>query len=310
MSKISFVIPCYRSENTIERVIDEIQTTMLQRADFPYEIICVNDCSPDHVDDKLAELARKDVRIKVIEFAKNAGKHAAVLAGHAVADGDYIVDLDDDFQCPAYEVWKLIDPLIADECDLATAMYTVKKEAGYKRMGSKINAWMTCIMLEKPKNLRFENFLAMKRFVSDEMIKYTNPFPYLEGLICRVTNRVKMVPMEERERGDNHTTGFTLRKSIALWMNGLTAFSVKPLRVASIIGFLFAAIGFIWGFVIVIRKIISPEILLGYSSLAAILLCSSGLIMLMLGIIGEYIGRIYICINLSPQYVIKKTINL
>lgn len=310
MSKISFVIPCYRSENTIERVIDEIQTTMQQRADFPYEIICVNDCSPDHVDDKLAELAGKDTRIKVIEFAKNSGKHAAVLAGHAAADGDYIVDLDDDFQCPAYEVWKLIDPLIADECDLATAMYTVKKEAGYKRMGSRINAWMTCIMLEKPKNLRFENFLAMKRFVSDEMIKYTNPFPYLEGLICRVTNRVKMVPMEERERGDDHATGFTLRKSIALWMNGLTAFSVKPLRVASIIGFLFAAIGFIWGFVIVIRKIISPEILLGYSSLAAILLCSSGLIMLMLGIIGEYIGRIYICINLSPQYVIKKTINL
>lgn len=310
MSKISFVIPCYRSEATIERVINEVESTVSQRPEYEYEIICVNDFSPDDVGKVLAQIANKNDKVKVIEFAKNAGKHAAVLAGHRCAGGDYIVDMDDDYQCPAYELWKLIEPLEMDECDIATAKYYEKKEARYKKIGSTVNAWMTYIMLEKPKGLRFENFLAMKRFVSDEMIKYNNPYTYLEGLMCRVTTRVKMVPMEERERGDNNASGFTLKKSISLWCNGLTAFSVKPLRVASIIGCVFAVLGFLWGIIIIIRKFMNPGIPLGYSSLAAILLCSSGLIMMMLGIIGEYIGRIYICINMSPQYVIKNTINV
>lgn len=310
MTLLSFVIPCYRSEKTIEKVIDEIIDTVAQREGYDYEVIAVNDCSPDGVYEVLRRIAAANRRVKVINFAKNMGKHAAVLAGYAAARGDYIVNLDDDYQCPTYELWKLLEPVERDECDYATAKYTVKKEVWYKRAGSNLNVWMSHIMLGKPMNLRFENFSVMKAFVAKEVIRYRNPYPYLEGLVLRVTRRIKCVPMEQRERGDDNTSGFTLKKSISLVMNGLTAFSVKPLRMASLCGVVFAILGFIMGIVIIVRRLVNPAVPMGYSSMVSILLFSSGLIMLMLGLIGEYLGRIYICINDSPQYVIRETINL
>lgn len=310
MTLISFVIPCYRSENTIEMVIDEIRNTVREREGYDYEIVAVNDCSPDHVYDVLAKLAKEDSKVKVINFAKNMGKHAAVIAGYSVVSGQYVVNLDDDYQSPVNELWKLMELVESDECDCATAEYFVKRESLVKRIGSNINLKMSEIMLEKPKGLRMENFSVIKAFVAKEIINYKNPYPYLEGLTFRVTNRIKSVKMEQRDRGDDNVSGFTLRKSISLILNGLTAFSVKPLRIASLCGVIFAGLGFGYGVYTIIRKLIHPEILLGYSSLLSVLLFSSGLIMVMLGLIGEYIGRIYICINDSPQYVIRNTINL
>ena len=310
MTLLSFVIPCYRSEKTIEKVVDEIIATVAQRADYDYEIICVNDCSPDGVIHVLERLAAQNPKIKVIDFAKNMGKHAAVLAGYAAALGEYVFDLDDDCQSPVYELWRLLEPVERDECDYATAKYSMKREKLYKRLGSDVNLMMSRIMLEKPKDLRFENFNAMKAFVAKEVTAYKNPYPYLEGLVLRITRRIATVPMEQRERGDDNATGFTLRKSINLLTNGLTSFSVKPLRAASICGMLMALIGLVFSVVVVIRKLLHPEILVGYSSLMAVFLITSGMIMLMLGMIGEYIGRIYICINDAPQYVIRRTINI
>ena len=166
------------------------------------------------------------------------------------------------------------------------------------------------ILIDKPQGFRFENFSIMKRFVADEIVKYRNPYPYLEGLILRVTRRISSVPMEQRERADDNKSGFTFIKSVSLLTNGLTAFSVKPLRFATVVGCAFAIIGFIWGLYTVIHKFVRPDVPIGYSTIAAVLLLSSGMIMFMLGMIGEYIGRIYICINDSPQYVIKETINI
>ena len=311
MSKLlSFVIPCYRSEKTIEKVINEIIEVVSKRPEYDYEVITVNDCSPDNVYEVLCKLAMDNVKIKVVNFAKNMGKHAAVLAGYSVAKGDYIVNLDDDYQCPVYELWKLVDPVDNDECDCTTAKYYKKKESLFKRMGSKVNHKMSTVLLEKSKNMVFENFSVMKAFVAKEIINYKNPYPYLEGLILRTTNKIKMVEMDERERSDDNASGFTFRKSLSLLSNGLTAFSVKPLRIASFCGILFAIIGFAYGAYTIVNKIIHTNIQVGYSSTMAIILFTTGLIMLMLGIIGEYLGRIYICINDSPQYVIRNTINI
>ena len=307
---LSFVIPCYRSENTVEKVINEIIEIVSQRKAYDYEIIAVNDRSPDNVLQVLERLAAQNPKIKVVDLVKNMGKHAAVLAGYSFVRGDYVIDLDDDCHSPTYELWKLLEPVEHDECDYATAKYSVKREKFYKRIGSDLNVLMGHIMLEKPISLRFENFNAMKAFVAKKATEYKNPYPYLEGLVLRITNRIMCVPMEQRERGDDNPTGFTLKKSLHLFTNGLTAFSVKPLRVASVSGVVFAVLGIIFTIVTVVRKILNPDILVGYSSLMAVLLVSSGMIMVMLGIIGEYIGRIYICINDSPQYVIRKTINL
>ena len=307
---LSFVIPCYRSEQTIHKVVEEIVETVSQREGYDYEIICVNDCSPDGVYRELVKLATENTRIKVIDFSKNMGKHAAVLAGLSYARGAYIVNLDDDYQCPVCELWRMMEPIEADECDFVTANYPKKKQSLFKNFGSWVNLWMASVMLEKPKSLRFENFSVMKRFVRDEIVKYDKPYPYLEGLIYRVTKRIAVVQMEERERGDDKATGFTLRKSFSLWVNGFTAFSVKPLRIATLVGFLFSMIGFFFGAALVIRKLLRPEVLLGYTSTVAIQLFVGGLIMVMLGLIGEYIGRIYICLNNTPQYVVKRTLNL
>lgn len=307
---LSFVIPCYRSEKTIELVVNEIISVVGEREEYDYEIIAVNDSSPDGVYTVLCGLAESNNKIKVVNLTKNMGKSSAMLAGYAFAKGDYIVNLDDDYQCPVNELWRLLSPLEEEDYDCSTANYKEKKESLFKRIGSDINLKMSEIMLEKPKGCRFENFSIMKRYVCEEIIQYKNPYPYIEGLVFRITNKVAYVPMEERNRADDKASGFVFSKSLSLFINGFTAFSVKPLRVATFIGLLFSMVGVLWGIYIVIRKLIHPEILMGYSSLSSILLVSTGMIMFMLGIVGEYIGRIYICINDSPQYVIRNTINI
>lgn len=309
MKKISFVIPCYGSEKTIEFVINEIVEVVEEKAnEYDYEIIAINDCSPDNVLSVLIRLANSNKKIKVIDFAKNFGKHAGVLAGFKFASGDYIVGLDDDGQCPVNHLWELLEPIINNESDYSMAGYNKVKQSVFKNIGSTINSLMSHILLKKPKNLYFSNFYAMKKYIAKEMIRYNNPYPYLEGLTLRTTDSFAIVPMEERERYEGNGN-FTLHKSISLWLNGFTAFSVKPLRVSSIIGILCSFIGFIFGLAVIIKKLINPLIVIGYSSIMATLLFVGGIIMLMLGLIGEYIGRIYISINNSPQYVIKDIIN-
>lgn len=309
MTLLSFVIPCYRSELTIEAVISEIiDTVSLKQSEFDYEIVAVNDCSPDGVYDVLKRLASHNTKIKVVNLSKNMGKHAAVMAGYSIAKGDLIVNLDDDFQCPIYDLWKMMEP-IEEGYDVAMAKYPVKKQSAFKNFGSRINAKMAEIMLDKPKNMHYENFSIMKRYVCDEMIRYKNPYPYLEGLILRTTRRIANVEVEERNRLDNKKTGFTFIKSFSLLMNGFTAFSVKPLRIATFTGCIISALGFIFGIVTIIRKIMNLNYVMGYSSMMAVQLFIGGIIILLLGLLGEYIGRIYICLNASPQYVIRDTIN-
>ena len=230
------------------------------------------------------------------------------MAGYSVIKGDIIINLDDDGQCPLDKLWDLIEPLNR-EYDIAIAKYPVKKQSAFKNFGSKINSIMARFLIGKPKDLYLSNFSAMKKFVVDEIIKYDKPYPYMDGLMIRTTSKICNVNMEERERsaGEGH---YTFKKSLKLWLNGFTSFSVKPLRIATILGIAIAFVGFIFSLITIVRKIIYPQILMGYSSLMAMLLFVSGMIMMMLGMIGEYIGRIYICINNSPQYVIRKTINV
>lgn len=306
--KLSFIIPCYRSENTVRGVLSEIRSTMAARPTIDYEILAINDCSPDGVLGVLREEATVDpAHMKVLDCAINRGKHAALMAGYAHASGDVIVGVDDDGQCPIDRLWNLIAPLDAG-FDMSMAQYGQRQEKGYKSLGSRFNAWMSYILIGRPKNMRFSNFTARKKWLCDELVKYTNPYPYLEGLTLRITKNIATVPMEERPRTKG-ASGFTFRKSLSLWLNGFTAFSVIPLRISSFFGILCAMSGFLYAVIIILRKILHPAMSAGYASLMAVMLFLGGILLLSLGLIGEYIGRMYICLNKAPQYVIREKIN-
>lgn len=305
---LSFIIPCYRSEKTVSNVISEIISIVSQKKEYDYEIITVNDCSPDNVYNVLKQLSRDNSRIKVIDLALNVGKHAAMMAAFARSSGEIVIGVDDDGQCPVDRLWDLIEPL-DQGYDMAMAQYPQKSQSVLKNIGSRFNDFMVRTLIGKPKGMVFSNFIARKHFICEEIIKYKNPYPYLEGLTLRTTHNIAQVPMEERKR-QSGTSGYTLKKSLELWLNGCTAFSVKPLRLATVLGLVFFVLGFGVGFGIVVYKILNPNMQPGYASMMAVMLFLGGLVMLLLGMIGEYIGRIYICINNSPQYVVRETINL
>lgn len=308
MKKISFVIPCYGSEKTAGIVIKEIDKVVSTNDKYDYEIIAVNDKSPDNVWKVLNEIAKENAKVKLINLAKNMNRPGAVMAGLSMVSGDYVIIMDDDGQCPMENLWKLIEPL-ENGHDVAMAKYTEYKQSKFKGFGTIVNRKMTEYIMDKPKDLNFTNFMALQRYIVEEIKKYKNPYPYLTGLLLRTTSDMVNVEMEERKRITG-TTNFTFKKMLDLWLNGFTAFSIKPLRISTIIGVITAAIGFIYGIYIIINKLcIHSNVLQGYSSTMAVILFIGGIIMMMLGMIGEYIGRIYISINNSPQYVIKEKIN-
>ena len=304
--KISFVIPCYRSENTLPNVIDEIKTTMAEIKE-DYEIILVNDCSPDNTFSVITKLAEENDNILGLDLARNFGQHCALMAGMRHSSGDIVVCLDDDGQTPANEVGKLLGKL-EEGYDVCYASYGKKQHSGFRNFGSKINELMTRIMLGKPKELKVSSYFAAKRFVVEDMLRYDQSYAYVIGLVLRATKNVCNVEVNHRARTEG-TSGYTLAKLFSLWFNGFTAFSIKPLRIATGIGCFCACSGFLYGIYTIIKKfILMDAVEAGFSAIMSVLVFMGGMVMLMLGLIGEYIGRIYICMNNSPQYVIRQTV--
>lgn len=306
MKTISFVIPCYCSQNTITSVVTEICDAMVSLSHLEYQIILVNDCSPDDTIGVIRELVRQNPRITGINLSKNSGQHAALMAGFRQCIGDVVVCLDDDGQTPANEVGKLLDK-IDEGYDVVYASYANKQHSAFRNWGSRVNSKMAEMLLGKPKELFISSYFAAKRFVVEEMIRYGGCYPYVTGLVLRSTRNICNVPVHHRMRESGHS-GYTIGKLVSLWMNGFTSFSVKPLRVANYFGFFSAACGLLYALIIVIRYFTENAAPLGWSSTTAILLILGGIILMVLGMIGEYIGRIYICINSTPQYVIREII--
>jgi len=301
--KYSFVIPCYNSEKSIGSVVKEIQDKMHDMSESSYEIILVNDYSKDQTEQVIFRLAEQPM-VKAITLAKNAGQDSACLAGYRASCGDFVISLDDDGQTPANEVDKLISKL-NEGYDVVIAHYPNKHHSGFRNWGSRVNDHMECSLLNKPKNLYIGSYFIARRFVINSITQYTNPYPYIRGLLLSTTSRIANVDVHHRSRAVG-TSQYTIRKLVKLWMNGFTSFSIKPLRISTMIGFLFALFGFIFAIYAVVRKITHPEISAGWASLMAMLSLLGGAILIVMGITGEYIGRMYISMNRIPQYVIKE----
>ncbi len=215
--------------------------------------------------------------------------------------------MDDDEQTPGNEVGKLLEK-IEEGYDVAYARYVSKKHSIFRNIGSRINSKMTEFLLDKPKDLYISSYFAIRRYIVDEMVKYDHSFPYVIGLVLRSTKNIANVDVTHRERQEG-SSGYSIQKLLSLWMNGFTAFSVKPLRLASLLGLILAAVGFISTIILVLNKLAHPsEVMLGWSSTMAVMMLIGGVLLIVLGIIGEYIGRIYICINKSPQYIIREKV--
>lgn len=308
MRKISFVIPCYHSAQTVGNVVRDIVDTVLVRSEFQYEIILVNDNPPDDTWRVICEMCRNNPNIHGICFTKNFGQHAALMAGYRKVTGDIVVSLDDDGQNPPQEMFKLIDAL-NEKTDLVYAKYIQKKCSFFRNFGSKVNDWMVQWLLNKPKELYLASYYAAKRFIIDEMVKCENPFPYIDGLALRSTSEYINVDIVHKERVAGNS-GYSVAKLLGLWMNGLTSFSVKPLRIATFSGFCISLFGLVLAIIIIIQKLILKDaVSAGWPSIMTVVLILDGAIMIMLGLVGEYVGRIYVTMNKSPQYVIKDEAN-
>lgn len=299
--KVSFVIPCYYSELTLRPVVE---TIIEEFSDREIEIVLVNDGSTDKTFEVIESLCDQYPFIKGINLAKNFGQDGARMAGYRFCTGDYIVSLDDDGQNPPAEAHKLIAKL-EEGYDVVFGQYVVKKHSWFKNFGSKVNDKMANIVIGKPADLTLCSYFAMNAFVAKEIVKYDGAFPYVWGLILRTTNRIANEVIEHREREVGETT-YTFAKLLGLWLNGFTAFSVKPLRVASFLGGLFAMLGFLFVFYILASSLFFQIAVQGWASLMSILLVVGGILMMMIGLLGEYVGRIYLNGNKAPQFVIRE----
>lgn len=302
--KISCVIPCYHSEKTLGAVVADIGKTLASRPELDYEIILVNDNPPDETWDLIRRLREADSHIHGICFSRNFGQHSALMAGYRQVTGDVVVSLDDDGQNPPSEMFRLIDAVDAKH-DIVYADYPRKRHSRFRNLGSKLTNRMFTWMLDKPKDLYMASYWAAKRFVIDQMIRCESPFPFVDGLALQAATRIINVPVDHLERAEGES-GYTVFSLFRLWMNAFTSFSVKPLRIAAFLGSLTALGGLVTGAVLVVRKLILREqIDAGWTSMMALLLLLFGILMIVMGLVGEYVGRIFISMNRRPQYVIE-----
>jgi undecaprenyl-phosphate 4-deoxy-4-formamido-L-arabinose transferase len=232
-----------------------------------------------------------------------------MITGYKYATGKYIVNMDDDFQNPASEIVKLISKLEDDNLDVVFAKYYSQKQSGFRLLGSRLNYKMTEYMMGKPKGIQTNAFFVMRKFVSDEIVKYNNNYPYVFGIIFAATSNIGNVEIEHRARLKGES-GYTFASLVSLWMNGALSFSVKPLRMATWFGFAVSFIAFLGIIGAFISRILNPFAPLGWASTVIIILFFAGVQLASIGLLGEYIGRLYISNSNLPKAVVREMVNI
>ena len=307
MTTISVAIPCYRSAATIPAVVDELRAVIGAREGYDYQIVLVNDYPEDNTFSVITDLCRNDPKIVGVNLSRNFGQTSAKLAALPYVTGDVLVYMDDDGQHPADQIFRLTDKVF-EGYDLVYARFPHKKHSLFKRLTSRLNAWVMEMNGSKPKDITISSYCALSRLAVDALKEYHSPFPYIAGYLSHVVRRCANVDMEHRTRMAGRSN-YTLRKLLRLWLTNFTNFSTLPLRFAAFLGVFCAVLGFVTGAVVVIRKLLNPFIAAGYTSSIALQLFIGGIIMMILGLSGEYIGRIYMTVSNMPQYSVRETVN-
>ncbi|MDP7040677.1 MAG: glycosyltransferase family 2 protein [Myxococcota bacterium] len=301
--ELSFVIPVFNSAQTITAVVEEIRAAC---DDAQYEIVLVNDGSLDEseavclgLNDKYPEV------LTFVHLTRNFGEHNAVLAGLHQARGAYVVVLDDDGQHPAAEALRLYAGIKEKNTDVLYGHYRVKRHSFVRNVVSRINDKLANVMLKKPSEIYLSSFKIMSRFVVDEVCKYRGAFPYIDGLVFRVTQNIGQIEVEHRERLAGEST-YTWKKLFLLWLNMFLNFSIRPLRLAAMAGICMSLFSVAALIAIVVDKIwIDPNVTVGIPTVLVTIALFSGVQLIILGAVGEYLGRIFLDQNGTPQFVVR-----
>lgn len=304
---VSIVISCYNSERSIRSVVELTLEVFRGLDDYECEFILVNDCSRDGTFDEIKRLASEYPCVHGASLMRNFGQHNGLMCAMRYAKGDFILGMDDDLQTHPSQIPLLINK-IEQGYDLVYGCYRESKNGALKRFSSWLNKVTSSALLSRPSDIRASNFWIITRAVKDQVIRYTNYNPNVDALFTRMTNNMANVTIEHHER-EFGSSGYTLAKLVKLWLAYFN-YTVLPLRAVSVLGVCTAAAGFIFAIVTIIRKLIDPTMLVGWSSIICLLLCFFGLTLFTLGIIGEYLGSIVLSVNSTPQYIVRECVNL
>ena len=301
----SIVIPCYKSSKTIRKVVEMTMQEMDRLERREYEFVLVDDCSPDDGETMAAlmGLVRDYACVKVVELAKNAGQHNAVMAGLNEGSGDVFIAMDDDMQTHPSQLGKLLDEFDKGY-DIVYGYYEHKEHSKFRNFGSYVNYMTVRILLKKPKDLKTSSFWVIRKFVRDYAVEYKSAYTHLQGLFLRTTRNISSVPIQHFKR-EVGTSNYTLKKLIKLWSN-ILGFSIVPLQMATYTGFFFSLIGILAAIGVIILKFVRPATYIGWPSMMATICFFSGLNLMFMGIIGEYVGRIFLGMSKNPQYVVRQ----
>jgi polyisoprenyl-phosphate glycosyltransferase len=308
--KLSVVIPVYGSARILPELVRQLGDALGARMGLEgrFEIVLVDDCGPGGTWPVIASLASDFQYVKGVALRKNAGQHNAIMAGLNLSRGDVIVMMDDDLQHSPYDIPALYERIVAG-ADVCYADFHSRHHARWKVLGSLVNDLVARYLLKKPRGLYLSPFKAIRREIRDELIKYRGPHVYLDGLILTVTANIGTVEVEHHPRFEGRGA-YSFYRSLSLWLKMATNFSIAPLRLASLMGLVFAVLGLMLVVVLVVKRLVDNSTPQGWTSLMVIVLIMGGIQLMALGAIGEYLGRVFLTINNRPQFVVGATLNL
>ncbi len=302
---LSFVIPLYHSAESIGAVVRAIEGLVIEGG---HEIVLVHDGSGAATSAAAREAVKgATIPITLIEHARNFGEHNAVLTGWRHARGSHIVNLDDDGQNPPAEAGRLWQHAKKTGLDVVFGHYEVKQHSAWRNFGSWFTNRMTDWALDKPPGFYLSSFRCVSAFAAQQVISYAGPHPYIDGLLLQVTQRIGSIAVRHEARKAGSST-YTLRRLVRLWLSAWINFSVLPLRAATMLGLAIAVVGVVALGLVAWLWWNDTGPATGWGWIMAALLIFSGTQLVMLGLIGEYIGRMFLAVNQRPQSVVREIV--
>ena len=299
---LSIVIPVYRGASTIERLVDAL--SKLHPAGG-LEIVLVNDGSPDNSGEVCQHLLEHAcIPLTYVEHARNFGEHNAVMTGLRHASGAYVITMDDDLQNPPEEVIRLYDHARLGNWDVVYTRYANKQHAGWRNLGSRFANGVADRLLDKPKGLYLSSFRCMSAFVVQAVTRYQGPYPYVDGLIMQVTQRIDSIEVRHLPRIEGRSN-YNLARLVRLWLNLATSFSLAPLRLAVYAGVFMALLGVAGAVATIFEALFLHDTPSGWASTMTVILLVAGVQSMILGVLGEYVGRTFLSANGKPQGTVR-----